>query len=187
MSLENVVKDIIETAEKREQELLRHAKATAKAILEEAEKKNINTHEKTVKNTSGLVEGMEKKELSMLRLNLKKKALSEQKRILDRCDKIARDKISRLPQATRKKILKQLLKTGLSVLPDAKFYFCNPKDQKTIRELAPKLKFLDGREMPGGMVLLSPDQSIRLDLSFEQFLKQAMEDEGLAIHKALFG
>ena len=187
MSLENVVKDIIETAEKREQELLRHAKATANSILEEARAKNCHIHEKTVKNTSGLVEGMEKKELSMLRLNLKKKALSDQKRILDSCGKIAREKIIRLPPAAKKKILKQLLKTGLSAIPDAKFYFCNPKDQKTIREIAPKLKFLDGREMLGGIILLNPDQSIRLDISFEQYLKQAMEDEGLAIHKALFG
>jgi V/A-type H+-transporting ATPase subunit E len=184
MSLENVIKEINLSAERKANQIIQEGKQEAKKILDKTNEKIRKSREKTIKKTSEIVSSMERTEIASLKLSLKKQELNARKEVIDCLFEETKKQLKKMPSKQKEKILKKLLQKGKKEV-QAKHFYCNPKDKKLIAKLS-GLKFKEAIDCVGGFILENKEETIRSDQTFDLILEKVKEKNLSEISSRVF-
>jgi len=181
MSLEKVKEEILENARKKASEIISEGREEAKKIAREAEIKIKKIEEEIKKSTEKLAETMEKRELSSSEFESKKQLLDKKKKKIDHIFEEVAKEIAKLPAASRKKHISNLIEKGKGNIEVGHVY-CNKKDIAAVEQLK-----AFSREISGGVILENKEKNVSIDYSYETLISQIRERYLQEIAKILFG
>ena len=185
MSLENVIKEINNSAGQKANTIISEGKKEANSILQKTQEKINKSNQKTIEKTAEIVSSIERTEIASLQLVLKKQALNAKKEVIDEVFDEAKKKLKSLPEKQKQLILKKLLVKGKKEV-NAKHFYSNSKDRKLIAKLS-GLKFRKEISCIGGFVLENEDNTISSDQTFDLILEKVREKHISEISGRVFG
>ncbi len=187
MSLEPVLKEIEAETQEKEKQTLAEAEKSAKKVLAEAQAKAEEILKSAEAQAKAEAELQRKKELQAVQLGHEKKALAMRREVLEEILEGTRKKIREMDVGERGKLLARLLQNAKKELPEASSYRCNAEDRKLFEKMKTGLAFDGEADMLGGIILLTKDQSVRSNQSFEEILEKIREENLAAISSRVFG
>ncbi|MCK5474428.1 MAG: hypothetical protein KAI53_03415 [Candidatus Aenigmarchaeota archaeon] len=185
MSLKNVSKEILASAEKNALSIEDEGRAEAKAILQEAKRKADEILLKSKKETEDVIGALERKETASAKIISKKPLLDAKKDIIEETYETVEKRIASLDDKTRKPLVESLLKQSLGELSDAAIVYAAKKDALFVKK-ATKIKVIE-QDMLGGVIVENTDNTIRINNSFETLLeivkKETLKDTAEILFK----
>lgn len=185
MSLDNVISEIEDEANKRKEEILAEAKAEIDNALDVERQKQYKLNEQNKKETSKTVSMLKQRELSSLELQMKKDTLNARKEIMAKIQEIATEKISNLQD--NEKLLKLLIQQAKKELPDAKYIYSNSEDKKIVESIAGSLKFKSTIDCLGGVILADSSEAVRVNYTYDVILQNVFQENMHGIYRRVFG
>ena len=185
MGLDKTMDEIIKNAKKDASLVKKEGYDEAVSILKTAKANASETEKCAVSRAEDLVESIEKKELSSVKLQCKRIELDAKKKIIDKVFVSVEEKVSKLDLTAKKRIYDDLLKR-LTDEMDIGCIFVNPKDSAIIRSIAPKTIEIEESDISGGMIVENKSKNIRIDATFDNLLEQVREDSLKTVSQILF-
>ena len=185
MALDNVKKDIVDSARasvsaieaERDAEIAK-IKAEAEAVISDMKTKE----DKRLKET---IEQLDRQMLSSAELESKKIVLSKKKEILERAFAESLASLESADAATKKKQYKQMVAAAKKVIDDPKAY-CS-KDEKITADDIGVSKLEKVGNITGGLILESKDGTIQVDMQYKTILQTVWDREMKSLSDTLFG
>ena len=185
MALDNVRKDIIESAKAKAAEQSRAAQNEAGVILAEAESTVSEMRKREGKKLEEAVEHLRRQELSSAELESKKIVLSKQKDILNRAFLESLASLEKSKAATKKQYYAQMLALTKDLIKDPKVY-CPVGEKDRLKDVKAH-SVTEDEDIQGGLILETQDGSIRVDMQFSTSLRSGWEKELKSLSDILFG
>jgi len=185
MALDNVKKDIVDSAKvsvsaieaERDAEVAK-IKAEAEAVISDMKAKE----DKKLKET---IEQLGRQVLSSAELESKKIVLSKKKEMLEKAFAESLAELESAPAATKKKQYKQMVAAAKKVIDDPKAY-CS-KDEKITADDIGVSKLEKVGNITGGLILESKDGTIQVDMQYKTILQTVWDREMKSLSDTLFG
>ena len=184
MALDNVVKEIKASADRRAVEIDMQADAETKAISAEADALISSMKEKEDKKLKEEIERLKRQELSSAELESKKVVLSKKKEILEKAFEKALSELETAPRGEKLKLYKAMAASAKTVIDKPKAVM-SPKDDFTAKELGVKSVETDPR-IRAGLILQSEDGTVEVDMQYETILQTIWNRELKALSDILF-
>lgn len=185
MSLDEVIKEILDQGKREAEAIEKEAEAEAERIIDEARAEGRGIIEKKKKEALDAIKKLENKELSALEIKAKKDVLSTSKQALDRLYGAALVKLDSLPQERRERILNALVAKASRELPGG-YIYSNKKDEGFVKGNA-RFDFAGNIECSGGIIVESTDRTVKIDYTFEALLQDVWESSLAEVSKILLG
>jgi V/A-type H+-transporting ATPase subunit E len=188
MSLDTVVEDIREEAERRAEEILAEAEDEAAEIRSEAEDEAAEIRSEAEREVEAEIEREREQRLSSGKLAAKQERLEARRDVLATVRERVEAEIGSLEAAKRETLTRELLAAGAAEF-DAADVYARPEDQALLEDL---LEEYDGFELAGetdclgGVLLEGPDGRLRVDNTFDSLLESVWEDNLKALSDVLF-
>lgn len=183
MGLEKVINEINNEAKEKATAIINEGKKEAAEILRKEKERLAEERQNKEAETAKAVKDLLNQGTASLKLWQKKEELNAKKEVLEEIFQKTREKISKSRE--KEKLLKKLINKAEKEL-DAKYFYSNKEDKAMIERIAPKLKFRSSIDCLGGVVLENEASTIRVNYSFEVFLKKAVEENLSELNKRLF-
>jgi V/A-type H+-transporting ATPase subunit E len=184
MALDNVMKEITASADKRAGEINSQARAEVKAIFAEADALISNMKDKEDKRLNEEVERLKRQELSSAELESKKIVLSKKKEILAKAFETVLADLESAPRNVKLGQYKEMVNSAKAVIDKPKAVI-SPKDDFTAKELGVKSVETDPR-IRAGLILQSEDNTVEVDMQYETILQSIWNREIKALSDILF-
>ena len=188
MALESIIQEIYKKGEEEVRRIKEEAQKEAERIINEAKEKAEEILKKAREEAEREVERLRKQEISSVKLEMKRLMLNKQKEILGLVFESVKQRIKNMDIETKKKLLTSLIKNHAN--PGMVIY-SNKEDEdlvkSIIQELGIELRYGGNIECLGGIILESQDGTIRLNLTFDELLKQLYDEKMSEVSKLLFG
>lgn len=185
MSLNKVVEDILRRGKEREAEIIRLGESERDEQLLLADKRMAENKARAEKRSAASIEQMERQEISSAELELKKTALSAQRKVMEELREQALSELSAYPAPKRKKLYSKLVARAEKEL-GACYVYSNKGDQALV-QLPPGMANGGIIDCGGGLVFESKDRTVRLDFRFETMLDDVWNKRMQEIYSKLFG
>ncbi len=185
MGLEEVKQDIIASAEREAQRLQDEAHAEAALIKKEAEKQIDAYRISSAEDSKRIAQQLERRECAQAAFDAKKRLLDKKKDIIDRVVSGVAARLDQEPEKKRRVILRNLLAKARSDIPLGHISV-KRADCSLMRALVRGIPVRE-KQMLGGLVAETPDGSISVDYSYDQFLGRARDACIHELHRILFG
>lgn len=185
MALDNVRKDIIESAKAKAAEQSQAAQKEASVILAEADSMISEMRKKEGKKLEEAIEHLRRQELSSAELESKKIVLSKQKDILNRAFVESLAGLEKSKPDTKKRYYAQMVELTKDLIEDPKVY-C-PMGEKARLKDVKAYSVTEDEDISGGLILETQDGSVRVDMQFSTILRSAWEKELKGLSDILFG
>jgi len=185
MALDNVVKEIRESAEASAAAVAAEGKAEAAKIMADADATISDMKAKEDKRLKEVIGQLNRQVVSSAELESKKIVLSKKKEILEKAFAEALASLESAPAAKKKKQYKQMVDAAKKVLADPKAY-CSKSETITAADIGvSKLEKMDG--ITGGLILESKDGATRVDMQYRTILQTVWDSEMKGLSDILFG
>lgn len=185
MGLESVIEEIELSAKAAERSAIAEATADAKAITGKAmaeAKAMLSDAEKEAEHDAS---AMRQRELSALRLKLRRDLLNSKKQI---AEQIHAEALKRLCSAGECSVLlKKLLERAQAQLPNAATAYVNKADSALLRKLAPNLKVKGLGNSEHGIILEDANGEIRVNYTVGPLLETLFSRKLADIYAEVFG
>jgi len=185
MALDNVRKDIVESAKAKAAEHMQAAQKEASVILAEAEATISEMRKREGKKLEEAVEHLRRQELSSAELESKKIVLSKQKDILNRAFLESLASLEDSKAATKKQYYTQMVELTKDLIEEPKVY-CPVGEKARLKDVKAH-SVMEDEDISGGLVLETQDGSVRVDMQFSTILRSAWEKELKSLSDILFG
>jgi V/A-type H+-transporting ATPase subunit E len=184
MALDNVVDEILESAKKQADQILKTAEKDKEATLQQAAEEVSNRKVVKQKETEEALKRLRQQELSSAELEEKRIVLNARKEMLDKTFEEVEKQLEEMGPSERKRLYNSIMQKGRAAIPEPKVY-CPVGDAKL---LATKNgEKIEEIEMGAGLILESRDGTVRMDYSFKTILESVWEKELKEISNILFG
>lgn len=188
MPLEPVLDEIQRRGEETIKKIKKEAQEEADRIVEEAKREAEEILKKARIEAEKDGVALRKQEISAITLEMKRELLNRQKEIVEQVFDLLRQKVKNMDEATRKELIKKLLSKNSS---PGMLVYSQKEDEKitkdVIKELKLDLKYAGNIECIGGVILDDPKGEIRINLTFDELLKQVYDQKLADVSKILFG
>jgi V/A-type H+-transporting ATPase subunit E len=185
MALDNVVGQILESANSEADALIQEAEKEKASILKQADEQVAVKQKAEQKDLEQTLVRMRQQELSSAELEAKRVTLNARKQVLDNTFQSTLKELGSLGPEDKARLYKKILVKGVATIPNAKVY-CPKGDSKYIAGTA-GVKSIEEKDMEPGLVLESADGSVSLDYRFKTVLEGVWEKELKNVSNILFG
>lgn len=172
MSLESVVKGILEAGRRESQEIISEAKKEAERILSEAKGRGTEEMKKRVKEAEDSGRKRRVQDLARAELEVKRIVLQAQKDVLDLINRKALERLKSLP--SNDAILRHLLSSHNSDVRVGRVY--SSQKDKIIVQSTVGSYYAGTKPVLGGIVIESRDEKSTVDLTYETLMQKTWED-----------
>jgi len=185
MALEVVVEEIRKKGSEQAKEILDNAKAEAEKIISEAKEKAEEILKKGRDEGESDAERLKKQEISSLNLEMKRLLLNKRKEVIEEVYKLVEEKVKSMSADEKKKLLNALITKNAS---EGSIIYSNKDDEPIVKEIiGENVKYGGNIDCIGGVIIESSDGVVRLNLTFDEMLKQLYEQKMGEVSKMLFG
>ena len=189
MGLENVVSDILKSAEADVSAIVADQDSEVSSIVEEAKRTGERIMGEKIASAEVEVERIRKQEISGANLEVRRMVLNTRKGILDETYKQTAE---RLHELDAESLLRSLVRAHSG---DATRVYSSRQDQPIVDGLCDelleakltKLEYAGNVDCIGGIVLETEDEAVRLDYTFDTIIGEVSERSMKQISKILFG
>jgi len=185
MALDNVVKEIMASADRQVDEIRSQTETEVRAIRAEANAQISDMKEKEDKKLNEETERLRRQELSSAELESKKVVLSKKKEILAKVFETVLAELESAPRDVKLGQYKSMIKSASSIISKPKVLI-SPKDDFTAKELGVKSVKTD-QKIRSGLILQSEDDTVEVDMQYEALLQMVWNREIKALSDILFG
>lgn len=186
MGLEEVKQEILSSAERDAQRIIREGDTENERIKKDAEKTIDEYRVARAEESRRIAQQLERRELAQAEFDAKKHLLDKKKELIEQAIAQARKRLADQPDAARKRILKILLARAHRDLSFGRIYV-NARDRRILKTLTGKGN-VDIKEKPllGGLIAETADSRVSIDHSYEQLLAQVVEHSVQELNILLF-
>jgi V/A-type H+/Na+-transporting ATPase subunit E len=184
MALDNVVDEILESASKEADQILKAGEKEKAAILQQAADAVSSKQKVQQKETEDAVKRLRQQELSSAELEEKRIVLNARKEMLDRTFEEVNSQLADMSSADKARLYGSILEQGRKVIKDPKIY-CPAGEAKLLP--VKNGEKVEEVKMGPGLILESKDGSVRIDYTFKTILEGIWEKELKNISNILFG
>ena len=186
MALEVLVKEISKKGEEEIKRIRAEAEKEAEQIIAEAKEKAEDILKKAKEEAEKEAERLRRQEISGVNLEMKRLMLNKRKDALESVFGMVKDRIKQMDSEMKKKLLENLIKKNAV---DGMIVYSNKDYEPVVREIISgmELKYGGNIDCLSGMILESPDGEVRINLTFDELLKQLYEQKMSEVSKILFG
>jgi V/A-type H+/Na+-transporting ATPase subunit E len=184
MALDNVVDEILESARKDADQILKGAEKEKGVILQQAAEAVSTKQKAQQKETEDAVKRLRQQEISSAELEEKRIVLNARKEMLDRTFEEANSQISEMSSADKARLYESILEKGRKAIKEPKIY-CPLGEAKLLPVKSGEK--VEEVKMGPGLILESKDGTVRIDYTFKTILEGIWEKELKNISNILFG
>lgn len=186
MGLEEVKKEIMDDAQKEADRIIKDGEIEARKVHSDT-LRSIDAYKlQRAEQTKAMLETLEKRELAQAEFDVRKKLLNKKKELVGQVMEAVKEEIKKLPKAEQANDLKILVGAAKKEI-DVAVVYASARDVPELK----KMKETKGitakaKEMLGGIIAETADQSISVDYSYEQILEAVKEKNLQEIGNLLF-
>lgn len=185
MALDNVVGQILDSANKDADKLIQEAEKEKATILQQADE-NIAVKKKAQEKELELaLVRLKQQELSSAELEAKRVVLNAKKEVLDETFRETLKELNAMTAAEKARVYGKIIVKGQSIIKSPKVY-C-PKGDASLLGSATGVRAIIEKDMEPGLIIESEDGSISLDFRFKTILEGVWEKELKNVSNVLFG
>ena len=184
MALDNVVNEILESARKEADQILKAAESEKEATLRQAAETISSKQKAQQKETDEAIKRLRQQELSSAELEEKRIVLNARKEMLDRTFDEVNIQASEMSSAEKARLYMVILEKGKKVIPEPKIYCPIGEAKLLVIKSGDKVEEV---KMGPGLILESKDGTMRIDYSFKTILEGVWEKELKNTSNLLFG
>jgi len=187
MALEVLIEEIRKKGEEEIKKIREEAEKEAEQIIAEAKEKAEDILKKAKEDAEKEAERLRRQEISGVNLEMKRLMLNKRKEALESVFEIVKDRIKQMDSDTKRRLVENLIKknaVGEMVIYSSK------DDEPIVREVISgmsELRYGGNIDCLGGVILESLDGEVRINLTFDELLKQLYEQKMGEVSKILFG
>ena len=185
MALDNVTKDIRESAKASVSAIEADRDAEVAKIMAEADAVISDMKAKEDKRLKEVIEQLGRQVLSSAEIESKKIVLSKKREILEKAFAESLAVLESASAATKKKQYKHMVDAAKKVIADPKAY-CSKSETITAEELGVS-KLEKVGTITGGLILESKDGTIQVDMQYRTILQTVWDREMKSLSEILFG
>ena len=185
MALDNVKKDIMDSAMASVAVINSERDAEAARIMAEADAVISEMKAKEDKRLKEALEQLGRQTLSSAELESKKIVLSKKREILEKAFAESLASLEAAPAATKKKQYKKMADAAKKVISDPKAY-CSKDEKMSAEDIGvSELKKVAG--ITGGLIFESKDGTVQMDMQYRTILQTVWDREMKSLSDILFG
>ena len=185
MALDNVTKEITESAKASAAAIEAEGEAEAAKIMAEAEAVISDMRTKEDKKLKETIEQLGRQVLSSAELESKKIVLSKKKEMLEKAFAESLASLESASPAAKKKQYRQMVDAAKKVIDDPKAYCAKNEDITAADIGVSKLEKVSS--ITGGLILESKDGTIQADMQYRTILQAVWDRELKSLSDILFG
>lgn len=182
MGLENVVSDILKSAQDEVSAITAERDSEVSKIIEEAKRTGERTTGEMVASAEAEAGRISKQELSGANLEVRRMILNMRKEILDATYRQALKRIRELDSTA---LLRSLINAPSG---DATRVYSSPQDRPTVEQLCTdrSINYAGDIDCIGGILLENDDGTVRLDYTFDTIMDEVSERSMKHVSQILF-
>jgi len=185
MALDNVVGQILDSANKDAAKLVQEAETERAAILRQADE-NIAAKKKVQEKDLELaLVRLKQQELSSAELEAKRIVLNAKKEVLDMTFRETLKELNAMSASEKSRVYAKIISKAQTLIHNPKV-FC-PKGEAGLVSSASGVRNVIEKDMEPGLILESEDGSISLDYRFKTILEGVWDKELKNVSNVLFG
>ena len=185
MSAEKIISKIKKDAEIEIKKIIKEAEKQASEILKESKNKAELEAKMILNEGNKQSENNQKILISKSIQDMKREIMNEREKIIQECFVKAHHKLSTLSEKEHKKIVTKLIEEGQKKLGGNCKVFVSREQEKLIAQNL-GLDVLGKVEASGGVKLVSLDNSVTLDYTFDGILKREKDRIRIKVGRLLF-
>lgn len=176
MSLEQVIQEVQQEGEEEAQAILEDARKEADAILQDAKQQAQNERESRLQEAQERADSEARRIEASAELEAKKKRLDAEADVLASVRSRVETRLANLPDKQRHDLVRTLIEdSGADEYGEGAKAWVVEDDQDVVEEY--DLQIEGGLDALGGVIVETPDGSIREDLTFDSLLDQVWRDQ----------
>jgi len=175
MGLEEVKKEIVDDAQKEADRVIKDGEIEAQKIHSDT-LRSIDAYKLSrAEQSKALLEVLEKRELAQAEFDVRKKLLNKKKEFVEQVIESVKEEIKKLPKGEQADCLRILVAQAKKEIDVASLY-AHARDVPELKKMKEtKGMTIKTKEMLGGIIAETADQSISVDYSYEQILEHVKE------------
>jgi len=182
MGLEAVLDEIVKEGKEKLEKIKKEAETEVEEIIKSAEEQAREILDKAKKEAEKEVLMLKKQVLSSVRLELKREELRRKQEIMNEVFERLKERIKNMNTDSKRKILKELInkyeENGCKV-------YSRKEDKDIVKEIT-KMQYGGEIDCIGGIIIEKGDESYRINLIFDEIVKELYEGKIKEVHKILF-
>lgn len=186
MGLNEVIQEILNSAQKEVAAIEKQAREESGAILSRAKAEVKEKEEIAAQDFARVKEALEKRMTSSANLESKKMIQDVKRNLLDQVYKDAEEKLQNLDAKNREVFMKSLAVSAKKEMDAIATIYCNKKDLKAAQSAFSGANIKETNIL-GGVILENKEKTVRIDLSFGQMLATVRDQKLKEISEQLFG
>jgi len=185
MTLENVTKEIVQSADVTIAEINSASGTEIAALKAETDATVRDVREKGEKKLAETLESLRRQEVSSADLESKKVVLSKQKEIMAEAFESALAELNSLTKAKRVAQYKKMVESAKGVI-DSPIVLVSESETVTASDIGVKTVKKDPR-VSGGLIFQSQDGTVEVDMQYSTILQSIWDRELKTVSDILFG
>lgn len=187
MALETIVEEIRKKGDDQVSEIKEEANKEAERIKAEAKEEANRILENARKEAEEEAERLRRQEISGLNLEMKRELLSKKKELPELVYDKLEEKVKDMDKETKKKLLSSLVKNNAS---SGNVVYSSKDDEDVVKEIVSDMngvEYAGNVDCLGGVIIESKGGEMRINLTFDEMLKQLYDEKMFDVSKILFG
>jgi V/A-type H+-transporting ATPase subunit E len=185
MALDEVINNIVMSAQAKAEEMIQVAEGERANILHQVDEKVSAKKLAQDKELELAIGRLKQQEISSAELEAKRTILNTKKEIMDRSFEATLDSLRNMDESGRKRMYQKILDSGKAVISSPKVY-CPMGDARLIDGMT-GLGKVEETEMEAGLILEDVTGRVRLDYRFRTLLASVWDKELKNVSAILFG
>ncbi len=182
MGLETVLEEISKEGYEKIEKVKKETELEVKKIISNAEEKAKEIIEKAKSEAEREALLLRKRLLSGVRLELKREELRRKQEIFDEVFKKFKEKVKNMDEKTKREILEYLI----SKYEREGYIIYSRKEDKELVEKLTNMKYAGEINCLGGIIIEKEDGTHRINLVFDEIVKELYERRIKDVHRILF-
>jgi len=182
MGLEEVVGDILAAGRAKAEQLRKEAESERDRLLDDAMQRSHRLREGRMQEAVRLIAQIRVRELAAAELEVRRARLAMERDLLELAAQGARQKVAALPRAEDEALLSAILAKGT----EAGFRLFSARRSEAFLRSGSPLPYAGSISCIGGLVLESPDGTIRMDYTYDTILRETVDRTMREIYGILF-
>ncbi len=183
MPLEPIIEEIVRKGHQQVSEITRSAEEEAEKIIVEANDESKEILKKARREAEKEAERLRRQEISGINLEMKKEELLRKREVVEKVYQLLVEKVENLSDSEREKLLKKILDKYKN---EDYLIYSSKRDEKIVRKIS-KLEYAGNIDCIGGVILESRDGEYRINLTFDNLLREVYESKMKEVYEKLFG
>ena len=183
MPLEPIIEEIIRKGHQQVAEISRSAEEEAEKIISEAKDESREILKKAREEAEKEAERLRRQEISGIKLEMKKEELLRKKEVVEKVYQLLVERVENLSEKERENLLKRMLEKyrGQDYV-----VYSNKRDEEIVKKIS-KLQYGGNVDCMGGVILESKEGDYRINLTFDNLIREVYESRMKEVYEKLFG